>query len=99
MHLRKTLATAALGSALVVGPLMAPAAQAAEKPETASATVAQKAPAPLTAQGQWEYHSWYWTYANCHEAGKDLVNDPRWTDYTCTDHSSGVTVLLWMWKP
>ncbi|TPQ18414.1 hypothetical protein [Streptomyces sporangiiformans] len=33
MHLRKPLASAVLGAALVVGSLMTPAAQAAEKPE------------------------------------------------------------------
>ncbi|MFE0689030.1 hypothetical protein H7827_21760 [Streptomyces sp. JH002] len=87
MRIRHALATAAAGTALAVGALTAPAAQAAEPAVNSG---------PITAQG-WEYYSWYWTYANCTNEGQRLVaTSSVWRDYKCEPHATNLTVLLYL---
>ena len=87
--------TACVGGAVLAGP-------------GASAGVLERAvvrpladPAPecngANATNCWEYFSWYWTYASCHDTGRQqLANNPgRYNDYICAgDH--GAVVWLWL---
>ncbi|GHG80774.1 hypothetical protein GCM10018779_62630 [Streptomyces griseocarneus] len=101
MSIRRTATIAATTALLGAGLLAAPAAQATEtqSPAAPARFVSQSSADQNVVPGSEEYHSWYWTYEACHNAGIRLTAQPsRWKSYDCRDHSSGVTVLLYVYR-
>lgn len=97
-----------LATALAIGGLATSTTSAQAAPETA--TKAPRPPAHLLADpgpectGQagncWEYYDWYWTYANCQDAGRAQLNaNPgRYDNYNCAGEH-GAVVWLWLHRP
>ncbi len=48
----------------------------------------------------WEYQTWYWTYANCNNAGTAAVDSShgKFDNHVCVLTSNGVGVGLWLHK-
>ncbi|SHJ23217.1 hypothetical protein SAMN05421803_104227 [Nocardiopsis flavescens] len=86
MKLTRTLAVAAMTVVATLG-LTSPAAAVEPTPQCESNGGARPC---------WEYYSWYWTYAACHEEGRKQVDNRRYDDYQC---DGGATVYLWLRRP
>ncbi len=74
MRIRHALATVAVGAALALGGLAAPA-QAATQP----------AQGPVGAQDGWRYWGAYWTSDACNQAAREVTMSPDYEWAKCED--------------
>ncbi|MFJ2606149.1 hypothetical protein ACIQOU_15435 [Streptomyces sp. NPDC091279] len=75
----KSLATLLLAGAALVAPLGVGVSSAAAAPATTH-TVAAAPAANLPV-----YRTWYWTWANCDNAGRQGVERGHWDQYQCAE--------------
>jgi hypothetical protein len=84
---RVALAAAAIGATglLTAAPAVATTASPAVSAQTAS----------QTADG-YRYENWYFTYARCHQAGREGKDLGRWSKWKCVANSWNTAVELWV---
>ncbi|GAA2920789.1 hypothetical protein [Streptomyces enissocaesilis] len=96
MHKSFTAAVSALAvsTALLAGASAAQAETAQHTGQSKSSVVA----VPAQASG-WAYHSWYFSFTNCHAAGGELARtNPNVLQYMCEEESKHIWHLHVNWR-